>query len=282
MAIPPLDKAVMVDVPPSCITERMDGSNIVHMLCLRGNLSFRMKGDEYMIEAGQMMVWRNPGRIEEITLSDDFECRNVVLDSSFFEICCPRNGYDAKAQLSLALNPVVSLDPGMMALCVADIDAVARRLADTSHAFINDAVISAMRMLVIDVQHLVHQRGEFVGSNSHHVGIVHRFLSMLDNGDYVSHRDVGYYAERLAISPKYFSEICKIVSGRGASYWINRYAAIGIARCLQNTDMSVADMAEKFNFTSVGYFSRFVFRELGVRPADIRRSIGDEGAAADK
>lgn len=42
------------------------------------------------------------------------------------------------------------------------------------------------------------------------------FMSLLDRGEYVQHRDVAWYADTLCVTPKYLSEVCREVSGQAA------------------------------------------------------------------
>ena len=46
--------------------------------------------------------------------------------------------------------------------------------------------------------------------------VMRRFTDMLERGDYRRSREVGYYADRLCVTPKYLSEVCRKVSGYAA------------------------------------------------------------------
>ena len=45
-----------------------------------------------------------------------------------------------------------------------------------------------------------------------------RFLALLERGDFRKNRDIGYYADKLCVTTKYLSEVCKKVSGFPANY----------------------------------------------------------------
>ncbi len=100
--------------------------------------------------------------------------------------------------------------------------------------------------------------------------IISRFMALLEEGHYVKHREVGYYAERLFVTPKHLSEVCKEVSGRAANYWINRFTTIHIRRLLRAHDMSFTQISDLFEFSSQAYFSRFVQKNLGMPPSAVR------------
>ena len=52
---------------------------------------------------------------------------------------------------------------------------------------------------------------------------------MLERGDFRQNRDIGYYADKLCVTSKYLSEVCKKVSGLPAAFWITRYTSLDIS-----------------------------------------------------
>lgn len=97
-----------------------------------------------------------------------------------------------------------------------------------------------------------------------------RFMQMLSRGDYVEHREVSYYADKLFVTPKYLSEVSKGVSGMTANYWITRFTVIHIRRLLQEKKLTFTEIADMFGFPSLAYFSRFVLKNLGAPPSKFR------------
>ena len=100
--------------------------------------------------------------------------------------------------------------------------------------------------------------------------VITRFMDMLERGDYVKNREVGYYADKLCVTPKYLSEICKSVSGKTANYWISRFTTIHIRRLLKEREMTFTQISDFFEFSSPAYFSRFVQKHLGTSPTNFR------------
>ena len=97
-----------------------------------------------------------------------------------------------------------------------------------------------------------------------------RFIDMLERGDYRRSREVGYYADKLCVTPKYLSEVCKKVSGFSDNSWINRYASIELVHLLKDKSLSLTDIAYMFDFSSQSHFSRFVQNNLGQKPSAFR------------
>ena len=74
------------------------------------------------------------------------------------------------------------------------------------------------------------------------------------------------------IVPKYLSEICRNVSGRPASDWIESFTANELKHLLNNRQLTFTDIADEMNFSSMSFFSRYVKKVLGVSPSEYRKS----------
>lgn len=86
-------------------------------------------------------------------------------------------------------------------------------------------------------------------------------------------RDLDFYASRLCITPHYLSEICRKVSGRPATYWIDRFTIQEITRLLRQKELPLTAIAERMNFSSVSYFSRYVQKRIGMPPSEYRNNL---------
>lgn len=84
------------------------------------------------------------------------------------------------------------------------------------------------------------------------------------------HRSVSYYADRLCYSTKYVSYAVKLVSGRTAMSWINEHTIGQIKYQLKNSDKSIKEIAEIFDFPNISFFGKYVKRNIGVSPREYR------------
>lgn len=81
---------------------------------------------------------------------------------------------------------------------------------------------------------------------------------------------VAAYASRLCVTPHYLTEVCRSVSGRPASYWIERFAMREVVMLLARRDLTLTSIAERQGFSSLSYFSRYVRSRLGITPSEYR------------
>lgn len=100
-------------------------------------------------------------------------------------------------------------------------------------------------------------------------------VSMQFHSDLVQHfrkhHDVGFYAERVCLTPKYFSSVVKQETGHNAAYWI-RVKIIAEAKMLLHIrqDLSVQAIADMLGFGEQASFSRYFKHETGVSPTEFR------------
>lgn len=259
------------------IEESLDGVGsgcyeeyLAHALCLGGSCSFIFNGQRFELHEGDLMIVRKGKLLDDIWPSDDFSVRTLYVTATFIELCTPQTNYGMKGQLSLFLNPVMSLDAGQRFVCERDFRWIAYRLNQTDHTFYREMLINAVQSAILDFFDFHSVINNESAVSTQNVSLMNRFLDMLENGDYRHNREVTYYADALFVTSKYLSEISKKVSGYPANYWINRYTSLDIARLLRDKSLTFVQISDMFNFSSPAYFSRYVQRTLGLNPTQYR------------
>jgi AraC-like DNA-binding protein len=99
-----------------------------------------------------------------------------------------------------------------------------------------------------------------------------RFLQLVQE-HCMEHRTVEFYSEKLFITPKYLTEICKKNSGKTAMEWIQNYTTLRIILLLKDKTLTLTEIADTLHFSSISFFSRYVKKVLGVSPTEYRQSM---------
>lgn len=99
-----------------------------------------------------------------------------------------------------------------------------------------------------------------------------RFIEMLSNYE-ITDRSVKAYAEKLCVTPKYLSTVCKSVSGKTALEWIHDFLADAITYKLKYNDASIKEIADSLGFPNISFFGKFVKARFGVSPKEYRQRI---------
>lgn len=99
--------------------------------------------------------------------------------------------------------------------------------------------------------------------------ILSQFKALLSQ-HFIEQRQVSFYADKMHLTPKYFSTIIKEVSGKTAGAWINEMLLLESKVRLQNKNQSIAQIAYDLNFSDPSHFGKFFKKHVGVSPLEYR------------
>lgn len=108
-------------------------------------------------------------------------------------------------------------------------------------------------------------------ANSSKKKFFYSFIRELFN-HYRQSREVFFYAEKLNISSNYLNEVCQSVCEHSAKEVIDYYLSSQLKFELNNTNKSMQELTEEYNFPNQSYFSRYYKRMIGESPTDTRKN----------
>lgn len=97
-----------------------------------------------------------------------------------------------------------------------------------------------------------------------------RFIDLVPK-HFHNHRELGFYADLLCVTPKYLSASVKSSSGKTASDWINHQTLLEAQALLVSTDMSVGQISTSVGFPTHSGFGKFFRRHTGLTPQAYRK-----------
>ncbi len=96
-----------------------------------------------------------------------------------------------------------------------------------------------------------------------------QFLMLLGQ-HYKEERSVGFYAQRLCITPKYLTTIIKRISGKSVSTWVDHFVIMEAKTMLKYSHMSVQEIAYDLNFPNQSFFGSYFKRNTGMSPSQYK------------
>ena len=87
---------------------------------------------------------------------------------------------------------------------------------------------------------------------------------------YKESREVGFYADKLCLTPKYLSAVIKDLTGKSAFEWINDYVTLEAKALLKSTNMTIQQISDELNFANQSFFGKYFKRLTGVSPKEYR------------
>lgn len=264
------DGIVFVDTLQEFNTLQYTG-RIIHILCSRGNMGFTFQDTRYHIAVGDYVILPNAALVSDFSDSEDFQGTLMSLSDAFVTSIAIRSNYGIVGHLSLLQNPVMKLSSHDFSVCRDAMQYIRKRMEDKGHLFREELLGGLLTAHILDLYD-IHARSQNNAQVSEHTtSLLRKFIKLLYNGEYIQNRDLDFYASRLCITPHYLSEICKKVSGKPATYWIDRFTLQKITRLLQQKELSLTTIAERMNFSSISYFSRYVQKRMKITPSEYRK-----------
>lgn len=95
--------------------------------------------------------------------------------------------------------------------------------------------------------------------------IFNGFLELV-NADFSSHRDLGYYADKLCISVNHLSTTVSTFSGLPPKQWIEQAVIAEAKVLLRYSELSITQIADQLNFPSASFFCKYFHRLVGMTP----------------
>lgn len=86
------------------------------------------------------------------------------------------------------------------------------------------------------------------------------------------HRNVGFYADKLCLTPKYLSKLIKTASGRSAPEWIDSYVILEAKNLLKYSGIAIKEIVYRLNFPNQSVFYKFFKARTGMTPSEYRNS----------
>lgn len=94
---------------------------------------------------------------------------------------------------------------------------------------------------------------------------VEKFKSLI-NTNFIYERSVQFYADQMHITPKHLSKVVKSKTGRSPLFWINKAITLEAKALLQNSSLSISDVAYKLQFDDPSNFSKYFKRHTAYSP----------------
>ncbi len=245
---------------------------VAHILCLRGEVKFLYAGREFVLREREVAVIGSPERIASLSPSADFRSLSYIAPRAFLESQLPGSHYGIGGSVSLYENPILKPTPEQVQWLYDDLRRIGQRIGMT-HLTFHRSIMGALSLTMMNDLFEIHssQRGSFT-ANEHPLYVLKAFMALLASGLPEHHRSPSYYAQRLNVSAKYLSDTIRRLTGQSVSHYIEAHATPIIKNYLNNTDLSVTQIAERMDFSTPTYFARYARKLLGMSPKEYRAS----------
>lgn len=244
----------------------------MHMLCIEGEGSFVFNEHCYHIVKNDLVVMPYPHRARNLAAHPDMKVEWFAADYKFLQNQLPSNNYSIGGSISLNHNPVIPLSEEHAVRILDDFHRLRERMENRQAMFYREMMGSLCLTMMYDIFESHSQRDNTSEQSDRTGYIVKSLMELLSTGVSSTERSVNYYAESLNVSPKYLSATIKRLTGHSVTSYIDRATVPILKNFLEDERLSLTQIAERMNFASLSYFSRYCTKHLGMSPSDYRRS----------
>ena len=245
----------------------------MHLLCLAGEGSFVFNEHCYHIEKNDLVVIPAPSRVSNLAAHDDLQVEWLAADYKFLQNLLPSNNYSIGGSISLNHDPVINLTDEQAHHLQEDFHRLRDRMTDSHSQFYRELMGSLCLTMMYDIFD-AHARRDATDTHTDRTAyIVKQLMALLATGISRTQRGVNYYAERLNVSPKYLSATIKRLTGHSVTSYIDRHTIPILKDYLNDERLSLTQIADLMNFSTLSYFSRYCTKHLGQSPSEYRQSL---------
>ena len=245
----------------------------MHLLCTAGEGSFVFNEHCYHIVRNDLVVIPTPCKVKNIAAHANMQVEWFAADYKFLQNQLPSNNYSIGGSISLNHNPVIRVNDEQALRLLEDFHRLRDRMDDRHLQFYNEMMGSLCLTMMYDIFEAHAQRDASAPHTDRTAYIVKQLMALLATGISRRERDVSYYAGQLNVSAKYLSSTVKRVTGHSITSYIDRHTVPILKDFLDDERLSLTQIADLMNFTSLSYFSRYCTKHLGRSPSEYRQSL---------
>ena len=242
----------------------------VSVICLKGKLGININLKHYTFGENQV-VSISPNQILQFhEATDDFSGRFIVMSQNFLKLL--QENVEVRFPIYYKReNSSIQFSSQQIALCMDYYSMLdnALRMKDNPKKIENVkylilALFYALNSIPQDYQRLDKKQ------STRKDAIFESFYKLLQL-HHKEYRNVGFYADKLCLTPKYFSTLIREATGKTACEWIDESVILLAKALLKSTDMTIQEISDHLSFTDQSFFGKYFKRRVGVSPMEYRK-----------
>lgn len=247
------------------------------VLCLKGKASLYVNDQFYEIHANDLFISHPNIILESSMISMDFECRCLCLSPEYVRQLSVINRDSWDARMFLEKNPVLSLTADEVNTFCWYYNLLKSKLTGQSCKHRRELTEALLLAFLYEFYDTMERFIPLMPSSFKSADNLFKTFIDIISSSYPKNRSVAYYADRLHVTPKYLSAVCKEISGQPASELIDQYVMKDVLFLLRKKEMSIKEITNELNFPNISFFGKYVKKHLGLSPRLYREKQEKEG-----
>ena len=254
---------------------------ILFVLCLKGKLEVEINLQQIELSSNSLLCL-GPDKIISSKQTDfsDFEAYFLFMSPQFLRDINidmnVMNNIGRMASLKSSRQPVLLLSDEESQLLQKYMELLHyNTIKNSDELYIKNISRNIIASVIYQIfqfgeKYMPHERVE-ERPLSRRANYVQEFMRLMHE-NYRQERSVGFYADKLFISPKYLSLIIKEMTGRSAAEWIDECVILEAKNLLRYSGKNIQQVAYELNFTNQSSFGKYFKHLTGMSPSQFQKS----------
>ena len=212
------------------------------------------------------------GVICEVTdMSDDALFFSFLLDESFYYPIFSHLDLSV-LQRTLQHLPVCHLGKERADECLSAYRQLKKHLLDEQKDVVHHEILKGyLQVLLFNVYAVYLQQDLLAEAKpTRKQELFNRFMELLQR-DFRKERNVGYYADKLCVTPAYLSRVVLAQSGLTVGEHFDNFIIVEAKQLIRSRQYTIMQVSEMLNFSSQSFFGRYFKKHTGYTPLSFQQ-----------
>ena len=243
------------------------------ILCYKGSIRTTVNRHEYVVGCNDALIVQSGSIVEYLSGSNDLKMIAMAFEDKGNDELFNSSTMNANSYIMHRSIPVLlHLDDDDMQMQRRLYKEIRQFYSSVAEAYRSEVVKG---YLFVSAASFLSRLGTVGGQEnvSYEGGREHElYLQFMDDLQVYGSKErmVSFYADRCCVSPKYFSKMIHLASGKTPIQLIKERVIVEAKVLLNSTDMSIQQIAEALNFPNDSFFCRYFKQEVRVSPLKYR------------
>ena len=234
-------------------------------VCTSGSVDFKLSLQDHCVNTPAILTLMPGHIIENIKYSDNFDAYVIVLSKRFMDALNLPNWQ--QQYMSLYNTPVHPISEEIASYAKTIFATLHRAASKEDNPYRLQVMENIIKVFyysgITEIQQVCNE------ATAYNNNLVERFIELVQD-HYREERLIGFYANKLCITPKYLSKLVKEHTGRSAGEWIENHVILEARALLQSSDKTIQQIAVLLNFPNQSFFGKYFKRATGMSPKQYR------------
>lgn len=233
--------------------------------CYSGDITFRINMIEYSLHRDDLLCIRKNAIVEDIVKDINVNIIGIIIGDDYQPVAVGMKDYMTLYE-AIARHPLINLNGSQSSNIINTSRQIEEVISGRHDNYTPELVKTYLKALYLYcVKALKEQPVETATRIPRKLMILNKFFELV-NQHFATERQIGFYADKLCLDPKYASQVIKQASGRMASDWIQERVILEAKLLLLDGNHNVQQVADALNFTSQSFFGKYFKNATGMSP----------------